>query len=396
MQKSEKLTDSVLVLESNARAAVGVIRSLLEHGVFVTAGAESRCCAGFFVKGLNNRVVYPSVHDKPDEFIDWLPKYLESNSVKLLFPLGDACVELVARHQDSIRKHTQLFMPEYKIFMTAYDKIQSNKAAERAGVPIPKCWYPDEQSMDSIIKSAIFPVVLKPAVGVGARGIYVAQSASELELLWKEHSAKNDRMFVQEFIKFDGAQYVVDVLTDNQGKTITAVVSEKVRFYPVRGGASTLSRSVMRPDICENCQKLLSYIGYYGIANIDLIEDKRDGVVKFLEINPRFGEMHTICNAVGIDLTYMYYLIAAGNSVSAIGSYPENRLLRFLPTDLMWFLTSPQRFRANPGFFKSFKARHTLLGKNDIGPVLGYLLENLCIMTKPKKFLYRFARRTNI
>jgi predicted ATP-grasp superfamily ATP-dependent carboligase len=385
---------SVLVTESNARAAVAIIRSLLGHGIEVTAAADHRCCAGFFVGGLKRRILYPSLEANPNKFIDWLLNYLTKNPTEMLLPLGDAGVSLIAKHQDEIRKHTLLLLPDYNCFLTFHDKILANKAAERAGIPIPRCWYPDEVCLDSVFKSVTYPALIKPAFGVGARGIMRADSPYELELHWNRAIKTDSRMFIQELIPLTGRQYVVDILIDQQMRTIVAVASEKVRFYPIKRGASTLSKSIARLDICESAVKLMQSIGYYGIGNTDFIEDPRDKTAKFLEVNPRFGEMHAICSVAGIDLPYLLYRVTKGENVQPVCDYTEGKFLRFGPTDLMWFLRSRDRFNANPSFFKSFgkSVAGTLVAEKDYGPLIGYLLENIVMLANFKKFAYRFLR----
>lgn len=37
-------------------------------------------------------------------------------------------------------------------------------------------------------------------------------------------------------------------------------------------------------------------------------KDPRDGVYKFIEINPRFWLTHSLTGAAGIDFVYLYYL----------------------------------------------------------------------------------------
>ncbi|MCY2930924.1 MAG: ATP-grasp domain-containing protein [Planctomycetota bacterium] len=385
---------SVLILEAHARAAVEAIRSFLRLGVRVVAASDKRLYAGRFVRGMQRRVQYPSVVHAPEAFVAWLLKYLATHPTTALFPLGDACVELIARNQEAIRRHTRLFMPPYERFETAFDKILTNKAAAAAGVPIPRCWYPDEEGLDAPIKAARFPVVVKPAVGVGARGIVRADTAQELEQVWSAALAGPCRSFVQEFVPLGGRQYVVDALLDESGRTVAAVASQKVRFFPPRGGASTLSRSVPPGDLCRVSEKLLQAIGYYGIANVDLIEDTRDGVNGVLEINPRFGEMHAICRVAGVDMIRLYWQLAMGEPAEPTRTYQTDRYLRFLPTDLMWFLASPDRFGAKPSFLECFgsQVENVLSAQGDYGPSLGYLLENLALLADPKALAYRFVR----
>jgi len=384
----------VLVLEAVARAAVEVVRSFLRHGLDVYAAADRRWCAAFYVRGLRHRLRYPSVIDAPERFIEWLLDYLRSRPVETVLPLGDVGTELVARHQEEIRNHARLFIPPYDVFWVAHDKIKTNKAAVAVGVPVPRSWYPEEEGLDVVLREGSYPLIVKPSVGVGARGIVRVNSPGELERVWAAVHKSGRRVFVQEHIPLTGRQFVVDVLLDEKGRDVAVVASEKVRFFPVRGGASTLSRSLHCDHLCELTVKLLRSFGYYGVANVDYIEDPRDGVIKLLEINPRFGEMHAICAASGVDLAWLYYRLARGDDVDAVKRYQANRYLQFLPTDAMRFLRSSDRFRTKPAFVECFNrdVHHTLFAGSDFGPMMGYVLENIALLARPGQFLYRFWR----
>jgi len=389
-----KPAGTVLVVEAVTRAAIEVIRSLQRQGLRVIAGASQRWCAAFCVRGLRSKVIYPSIESSPGAFIEWLMPYLAKHRIDMLISLGHFGAEIVAKHSEAIRRRTRLFAPSYEHFMLGHDKILGNKAAVEAGVPIPQAWYPDETGLDAVLKAARYPVLVKPAVGAGARGMVRASSATDLQHAWDALSRSCGRAFVQELVPLTGRQYVVDVLLDKEVRTVAAVVSEKIRFFPVSGGASTLSRSVHRPDLCDAVTRLLRSTGCYGVSNADFIEDPRDGSVKLLEVNPRFGEMHGICGAVGVDLPWMLACLAWGQEVPSVTDYPEGRYMRFLPTDTMCFLASGCRFRSKPGYLASFgkDVRHTLFGNGDFGPLIGYLFENLALLADPKRFAFRFIR----
>ncbi len=54
----------------------------------------------------------------------------------------------------------------------------------------------------------------------------------------------------------------------------------------------------------------------------------------------------------GIDYPYELYRLALGQQPRERREYRENVFLRYLPADFIWFLRSPERFRAGPSFFR--------------------------------------------
>ena len=64
-----------------------------------------------------------------------------------------------------------------------------------------------------------------------------------------------------------------------------------------------------------DCQKLLQEIGWRGYADIDLIEDTRDGKAKIMEINPRITGSVKICFEAGVNFSQLIVDDSLGKEV---------------------------------------------------------------------------------
>ena len=384
----------VMVLEAQAKAALCIYRSVHEHGRRVITGSANRLCSGFFSRYVSRRVVYPSPSSQPEAFIDFLVDFLSRNEVEMLYPIGDSVTDLVAKHQERFREHTKLIMPDYETFSIGHDKILTNKAAERSGVPIPKSWYPDEQPLEEIARNeASYPCLVKPTVSVGAQGITYVNSAEELISTFPLVESCHGRSFVQELVPHEGGlQHKVDLLMGRDGQTLMGFVYDKLRFYPPTAGSSTLNQVVKRPEMLEQCRRMLVDLGWYGYCDFDFITDPRDGVAKMMEINPRFPDSLRAAFLAGLDPVEMMYRMAHGDEPEPQLDYREGAYLRFLPGDLMWFIRSPDRFKQF-GSWCRFLARdmhYTILSLRDPTATLGYLLENLSVLFSREQRRRRF------
>ena len=373
----------VLVLEAQAKAAVPIIESCAAYRLYVVAGSSRRYCAGFYTRGTRKRVVYPSPSDLPDAWIKFLINFLKENHISAMFPIGHLVTDLVAQHQDEIRKYTRFILPAYDIFVQGLDKTLTLKAAARSGCPIPKTWYPQDQPLEQIAREASYPILLKPAVGVGARGVTLCNSSEELLDKFGRIKAQFGSTFVQEFIPQTSMQYKVDAIVDHAQNLLAGVVYAKLRYYPHTGGSSILNRTEYRPDILESAVRVLKELKWEGFCDFDFITDPRDNLVKLLEINPRYPESYRATVAAGVDMTRIMYQLAKGQKPSPQLEYQDNRYLRFLFGDIMWLLTTKtDRWRAKPSFFDFFRQDtiYHLIRANDLGPILGYILDNLCML----------------
>ena len=388
---SEKCS-TVFVIEAQGKAALPVIESMARAGLRVAAGSERRFNSGFYCRGCREKHVYPSPRFEPDVFKQWLLEFLDRRDIEMLFPNGHYGSLAVSEIQAEVRKRTLLMLPEHSVFRKGYEKIRTMKAAMAAGVPIPDSWFPgdhDAEGLDGVLPQITsWPILIKPSVGVGARGLTWCHDPEEVRERFPRIEAEYGESYLQDFVPPGGMQYKVDMLVDTNQNLLAGIVYGKTRMYPPDGGSSVLNFSADRPDILEYAYKMLVELKWQGFCDFDFVDDPRDGQAKLMEINPRFPESFRMGTSVGIDFPKMLYDLAHGQPVAPVKDYPKNRFLRFLPGDLMWFLRvdNRRRFSTWPSWFNFFDARtaYQICKLSDPGPLIGYLLENLSILLDRK------------
>lgn len=367
-------------------------------GLRIIAGSHKKYGCGLYTRGVKARLRYPSIESESQACIGFLEDYLKREKVDVLIPVGDVMTDRIAAQQDHLRAHTRLVLPDYNNFQCARDKIGTMKAALQAGCPIPQTWYPHENGLEQVIDEITFPVLVKPAISAGARGIKFCHDADDIRKHYEWATANFGVSYVQEFVPQTGLQYKVDAVFGYQQELLAAVAYAKLRYYPADGGSSVLNRTEWRPDIIDNATKVMKSLQWIGICDFDFITDPRDQVVKLIEINPRFPESYRATVAGGVDMTKVLIQLALGETPQPQLDYTEGRYTRFLFGDLMWFMTvGPQRWKAKPSFF-SFCRRDTnyqLLRLWDYGPIFGYIMENLLLMMDGHSRRKRFRLKRN-
>jgi len=383
----------VFIFEAEAKSALPVAESFAQHGFRVVAGSDRRVCAAFYSRAVRERISLPNVITEHEKCSNFLINLVRRRKFEMIIPLGDIFADLVSRRLNEFMKYSKVILVPHEIFILGRDKVETMKAAEKCGIPLPKSFYPEEQNLDEIAILTDYPVLVKPAIANGARGIRFCYNKEELMRNYEETSKSFGRTFIQEFVPHQGLQYKVDLILDKDGTLLTGVVYSKIRYYPPTAGSSVLNQTVNRPDILEYATRIARSMGWYGLCDFDFIHDTRDNKTKIMEINPRFPESFRMCQAAGIDFPWILYRMACGEKVKPITSYKINQYLRFLPGDLMWFLTAKgKRFKTRPSFFKFFDKATTyqIISTNDLGPILGYLLENLVLMFSAEERASRF------
>ena len=123
--------------------------------------------------------------------------------------------------------------------------------------------------------------------------------------------------------------------------------------------------------------KLLQAIGWRGYGDVDLIEDPRDGVAKVMEINPRITASVKVCFAAGVDFARQIVELGMGYPVTEYPDYQDGVRLRYMHTDVLWFIQSPNRFKAKPGWFDFRHTTDQIFNPRDPLPWFTYTVQGL-------------------
>jgi predicted ATP-grasp superfamily ATP-dependent carboligase len=244
------------------------------------------------------------------------------------------------------------------------------------GVPHPVT-VQNVDSIEKVFDSGLqFPIVVKPCVGYGAIGFKKVDDESELRALFANGEQFENYVF-QEYIPQTDIQYECAMFMDDNDEVRTSVVFSKNRWFPIEGGSSTFNVTVDRPDIVESCTKLLKAIHWRGAADIDLIQDPRDGKAKIMEINPRVSGSVKICFEAGVNQAQQMKELACGENVTKFKSYKLDQRLRCSQTDLLWLLKSPNRFKSTPSWFSIKNTKDQIFYLKDPIPYFVFSLHGL-------------------
>jgi D-aspartate ligase len=376
----------VLVLDGDTRQCLPVMRALKQRGHAVTIAGPSRLSLGWMSRFADRRILLPPAEEDGGEpFIAALRETLARDRPDVTLPLFDPCAHAVARHREAWAEWTRIPIVDLGTFMLARDKARTMKVCRDAGVPAPRTWYPDEQSIEAIAREVDWPVLVKPRISHGAVGIARVDRAEDLAATVARITAAHGPPIVQELIPQDGLQYKAQLFRGRDGRLHAAVVFEKTRWFPVDGGTSSLNRTVLRPDIVETGRRLLEAMGWTGYADIDLIQDTRQGIAKVMEVNPRVTGSVKIAFEAGVDFADLLVRHALDQPLPTYDSYRIGVSMRYLPLDILWFLYSPDRFRAKPSWFRFFGPNQCeqVFSWSDPGPFVGLTVDGVRRLLSP-------------
>ncbi len=365
----------VLLLEGFARQNMALMPALKKLGCHLTTYNASRLDVGYASRYPDVKLVEYWNREDADASYAALIKVLQSGDYDVVIPMTDFSATLLSNHIEEVSQYAAPAVNPPEAFRRAADKQATMQTCAEAGVPCPHTLY-DMTSPDQILEAGMpFPFIIKPRVGYGSIGFHVIRDEAQLRAVFDDTVKRFGPVVVQDYIPQTGTQYKCEVFLDQSGEARSAVVFDKTRWYPIDGGSTCCSASVHRPDIAADSIRLLKAMGWVGYGDVDLIEDPRDGVAKVMEVNPRITASVKVCFFAGVDFARQIVELYTGRPVTAYPDYRDGACLRYMHTDLLWFIQSPNRFRANPSWFSFRNTTDQIFSLRDPWPFVTYTIQ---------------------
>lgn len=367
----------VLLIEGRARQVMPLMESLHKLGCHVTTYNASKLDMGYSSHYPDKKIL--SYCDAKDPEGSWqaIRKELQTRQYDLVIPLNDFVAIMLSKHKEELKPYVDIAVNEWDVFQFASDKLRTMRVCMENNIPCPKTYTADDTLNDLSQLDLQYPVCIKPRTGYSAIGFRKIDNSDDLEHIIAVTKEKYGAPLIQEYIPQTDLQYKAEIFVDKNGQIKSCCIFSKLRWYPVNGGSSTLNMTVHRPDIQESCEKLLKKIGWRGYADIDLIQDPRDNVAKIMEINPRITGSVKICYACGVNFSEQILQDYLGCEITPYMHYEEGRYLRYLHTDLLWFIKSPNRFKCKPSWFDFRNSDDQIWSAKDPLPWLTYTIANI-------------------
>lgn len=173
----------------------------------------------------------------------------------------------------------------------------------------PQCY-----EIETIQNDSKFPLFIKPCRGKGSKQAFRVDSKQELLAIFSSLAEP----IIQEFIQ--APEYTIDLFADFSGNVISIVPRQRIYVY---GGESFISKTIKHELLINESIRLANALRLTGHNTIQCFLDK--GIVKFIEINPRFGGAANLSFAAGVSTPiFMIKLLKGENLKPVIGEFKDN------------------------------------------------------------------------
>ncbi len=226
--------------------------------------------------------------DSPD-FISKMRKLVSSKKIDAIFPAMDKVIwtlkinekEIGCKILSSPAETTEICLSK----RLTYEKLQNI-------VDVPKTY----NNLKSIHK---YPVFIKPVIGYGSRGVFLATNQVQLEYFFKNKNI--DDFVVSEYL--EGEEYTVDCFTDRQGNLRFS--GPRIRNR-ISNGISVNTKLIndTSNEFAEIAEKINNALKLRGAWFFQVKRDANNRL-KILEVASRLGGSSALYRGLGINFALL-------------------------------------------------------------------------------------------
>jgi predicted ATP-grasp superfamily ATP-dependent carboligase len=302
----------ILVLDGHSAAALAVTRSAGRAGHWVAVGAgRGAFAAAKLSRFCNESVDYPVSTDDAEGFVACVLELTRIHEIDLVLPITDWTIGPLSIHRDRFANLCKVVLPSHGAFEAASDKHRTLQLAQSLGIEVPVSYLIRSMSDLDAAKDLVFPVVVKDRQSVRwfqnravLGSVSYAYSQNELQRAVASRLQSTEDVLVQQFVGGIGIGFSCFIAN---GKVFLPFEWERIREVDPRGSGSSCRKSIaLDPPLAELSGRLISAIGFEGIAMVEYKKTK-DGRFVLMEINGRFWG--SIALPIASEIDYPRFLI---------------------------------------------------------------------------------------
>lgn len=368
----------ILILDGYGRQIPSILKQFHELGLIITTVNDSKLDVGYSSRYPKKKILAKGIKHDSVLLRQVIDREIFSGNYDIVFPVIEKSTDIISSYveQGKLNDVKVLCAPR-SAFLKAYDKQETMRICMENGIPCPITKM-DSESLEEYLSKVDFPLACKPRRGSGGAGFKKVNNLEELQKYIDDGTICIEEYVIQEYIPQTEHMNNCYVMLDDNQNPIYSVAIETCRWYPIDGGPGCYGRTIDKPIINDSAIRLLQAMKWAGFGQVSFMVDPRDGLPKVSEINGRISAGIKMMDLVGC--TPMKHLLdrAYGEPLEPIKhKIPVGQGLRYFHTDILWFLKSPDRFKAKPSWFDFRHSKDYIFSWADPIPFFTYTIEHM-------------------
>ena len=272
-------------------------------------------------------------------------------------------------------------LPDENCFNLLRDKFALNNYCLNNNIKAPNLF---ETSKINLLNEYDFPIILKPKLGGGSKGIIRVFSKNELtnEIL----KIINQKEYVVQELIPNGRDVKGAFFLVKNGKVINCYSHERIRTSPSVGGITVLSKISNNDEILQIGSRLLELVNWNGLVMLEFLYDKNNNCYKIIEANPRLWGSILLSEYSGANLLTNYVNVCIERNINFSNISSDVSIRWFFPVDILNYVKSFGQIKS----FWNFK--NTCFINYTYAPLLSSFFFNVFAIFSIKNFIRFFGR----
>lgn len=364
----------VLVTDGDGRQTLTIIHGLKELGCHISVLCASKLDVCYASKIPDEKILDKRAQVSNEEYIDFLINILKSGKYDVLLPIAEMSTNKITLAENEIGKLVKMACAPRKAYIQAFDKQHTFDLAVENKIPCPLT-RKEEQSIEEYLCQVNFPLIIKPRNGVGSIGFHKFEKEEDFFPYIKENKINLDNYVLQEYVSYKKRLGTI-LFIDQKGNICMSYADEVLRWFPIDAGSASLIRSIDYPEIIDYSSRLLTAMGWQGVAALSFMIDTVSGEPKLLEVNGRIPASIRLSMQCGFNVAKLLIEMAYDEKVDI---YPPNKnfgqLTRHFHAEIPWFIKSKDRFSAKPSWFSWKNTKDVVFWRDDPKPWFAYTIQ---------------------
>jgi predicted ATP-grasp superfamily ATP-dependent carboligase len=361
---------ALIVDQARDRASLVAARMLRADGWEVGTAAYTRSTVSRSgATGAHHHVEEAETDE--DRFIADIAAAVRVGGYEVIFCSYDVGLLVLSRRRAEVAPAIVPYGP-HEVVERSFDKLAFTRAAEAAGLAVPRT----EEASEQALVSWSGPVVVKARIHVPTRHeTRRFPDAEAARPFVAQMRAEGGEPLLQECIT--GQLGAVVVVVDRDGHVVAEVQQRCDRYWPAEAGVTARARTV-EPDreLSARVAELVRDIGWFGLGEIEYLLDER-GVPRFTELNGRFYGGMALAGRAGVNVAAAWARLATDRPLGPIAPARVGARFQWLNRDI----AASRQAEGLKGVAEALAlaplSAHSMVARGDLGPLVKVYLPEL-------------------
>ena len=239
----------------------------------------------------DEKIIMPNINSK--EYLPFLLKLCKEKNITAIFSVFDMDIDELTKYRKEFESNDIIaFIPTKEVSEICFDKLKTYQFLLKNNLETLLTFDDLDEAKKAIQNNTLkYPLMVKPKKGFGSASLFVARNEKELEVFFHY----NADMIIQEMSS--GEEYSFDILYSLESEVVDVYCKKKIQM---RSGETDKAIMINDKKLIEfgfNFAKLFKNV---GPMDVDFFVEK-NGDIRILEVNPRFGGGYPISHNAGAD-----------------------------------------------------------------------------------------------